>query len=175
MVEDQRFLSGRKDVLSFSTPPLSGDVVVAGPARATLFVSSAGTDADWVVKLIDVFPDSINEQGWGNFPLAGYQMLVRGDVFRGKFRQSYSVPVPFTPNRVTRVSFSLQDVFHRFRRGHRIMVQIQSSWFPLVDRNPQKFLDIYSARPDDFVRATQRVYHTREYPSEIVLPVTHGG
>jgi hypothetical protein len=133
---------------------------VAGPIRATLFVSTTGTDSDWVVKVIDVFPDDEKnpDPNPRNVQLGGYEMLVRGDVLRGKFRNSLSAPEPFEPGAVTKVEFELQDVFHRFKKGHRLMVQVQSSWFPQIDVNPQTFVDIYSAKREDFQKATQRVY-----------------
>jgi hypothetical protein len=150
---------------------LSEEFTVAGPITADLYVSTTGSDADWVVKVIDVFPDSARSESRTSSPMGGYQMLLRGDVMRGKFRNSYSKPEPFVPGRITHVKFTLQDVFHRFRRGHRIMVQIQSSWFPLVDRNPQKFVNIREARESDFQKADHRVYHSAQYPSSIILGV----
>jgi hypothetical protein len=171
MVEDQRFASRRPDVLVFASETLSEDFTVAGPITADLYVSTSGTDADWVVKVIDVFPDSARSESRTSSPMGGYQMLLRGDVMRGKFRNSYSKPEPFVPGRITQVKFTLQDVFHRFRRGHRIMVQIQSSWFPLVDRNPQKFVNIREARESDFQKADHRVYHSAQYPSAVILGV----
>jgi putative CocE/NonD family hydrolase len=160
MVEDQRFASTRTDVLTYSTEPLEGDVTLAGPLTASLFVSTTGTDSDWVVKLIDVYPEDFpnpqpNPQ---NLHMGGYQQLVRGELMRGKFRRGYSTPEPFTPGKQDKVEWVLPDVNHAFRKGHRIMIQVQSSWFPLADRNPQKFVDIYSARESDFVKATERVY-----------------
>ena len=162
MDEDQRFVSGRTDVLVYQTPPLDKDVTLAGPIIPHLVVSTSGTDADWVVKVIDVFPDtSSNDRPLPSAALlAGYQMLLRGDVMRGKFRTGLSTPSPFTPGKPTLVEFELRDVFHRFLKGHRIMVQIQSSWFPLVDRNPGVFEDIYRASDADFRPTRQRVYHT---------------
>ena len=169
MVEDQRFAARRPDVLVYQTPVLDANVIMAGPMEADLFVSTSGTDADWVVKVIDVFPDDTSDAITNLFgvPLAGYQMLVRGEVMRGKFRNSYTNPEPFAPGQLTRVRFTLQDVFHEFRKGHRIMVQIQSSWFPLVDRNPGVFKDIYRAKEEDFRKTTQRVYHSPKHPSAI--------
>jgi predicted acyl esterase len=134
-------------------------------------VSTSGTDSDWVVKVIDVYPNQgsgASSNGSG-FRLDGYQQLVRGDVMRGKFRDSLETSEPFVPNQPTAVQFTLPDVFHTFQAGHRIMVQIQSSWFPLVDRNPQTFVDIYQAKESDFQRATQRIYRSRELPSRIVV------
>jgi hypothetical protein len=173
MVEDQRFAATRSDVLVYQTPPLESGVTVAGPLKASLFVSTSGTDSDWIVKVIDVLPGSASKAGGsaGDARLAGYQMLVRGDVMRGKFRNSLSKPEAFVPGEVTRVEFVLQDVFHTFLQGHRIMVQIQSTWFPMIDLNPQKFVDIYRARASDFQTATQRVYSSGQYPSEISFGV----
>jgi len=168
MIEDQRFAARRPDVSVFESEVLPEDLTVAGPLRASLFVATTGTDADWVVKLIDVFPDTMSRSG-AKTPLGGYQMLVRGEVMRGKFRNSYSNPEPFVPDQITKVDFELQDIFHRFQRGHRLMVQIQSTWFPLVDRNPQKFVDIYSAQPGDFQKARQRIYHSPAYASHLKL------
>ena len=171
--EDQRFAATRPDVLVYETDVLTEDVTLAGPLQAELFVATTGTDADWVVKLIDVLPnDTPNfEPNPKEIQLGGYQMLVRGEVMRGKFRNSFEKPEPFTPNQPTRVSFTLQDVHHRFRKGHRIMVQIQSSWFPLVDRNPQKFVDIYNATEADFQKATHRVYRAGDLRSRLKVKV----
>ena len=173
MTADQRFAARRTDVLSFETEPLDEDVTIAGPITASLYVSTTGSDSDWVVKLIDVYP--------GNFPdpepnprgvrMGGYQQLVRGEPFRGKFRRSFEKPVPFEPGKPDKVEFPLPDVFHTFGRGHRIMVQVQSSWFPLTDRNPQKFMKIDEARPSDFQKATQRVYRSEKMPSGITVGV----
>jgi len=159
MVEDQSFAAKRNDVLTFETGLLLQDVTIAGPITANLFVSTSGTDADWVVKVIDVFPDSAKT--------GSYEMLVRGDIIRGKYRNSYSNPEPFTPDKVTKVTLPLQDVLHTFKKGHRIMVQVQSSWFPLADRNPQKFENIYFANDSDFQKATQRLYFSEQYPSDL--------
>ena len=173
MVEDQRFAARRPDVAVYESEPLAEDLRVAGPMTATLYVSTTGTDADWVVKLIDVFPDDTKdpEPNPRQVRLGGYQMLVRGDVIRGKFRNGLDTPEPFVPGTVTKVPFELQDVFHRFRKGHRVMVQVQSTWFPMIDRNPQIFVDVYRARADDFKRATHRVYSSAEYPSALKVLV----
>ena len=166
MTEDQRFAASRTDVLVFQTPPLDADVEVFGPVGVDLKVSTTGTDSDFVVKLIDVYPgdypDYATPPGTPPNPLAvpmgGYQQLVRGEPFRGKFRRGFEKPVPFEPGKPDRIAFRMPDVAHNFRQGHRIMVQIQSSWFPLTDRNPQKFLEIPKALATDFVKATGRVY-----------------
>jgi uncharacterized protein len=160
MTFDQRFASARPDVLTYETEPLEQDLTVAGPITPVLQVSTSGTDSDFVVKLIDVYPNDYpdpdpNPKG---IHMGGYQQMVRGEPFRGKFRNSFSKPEPFTPGKPEKIEFWMPDVLHTFRTGHRIMVQIQSSWFPLVDRNPQQFLDIPNARPSDFKKATQRVY-----------------
>jgi uncharacterized protein len=171
MTGDQRFAARRADVLVYETEPLEGDVTFAGPVTASLYVSTSGTDSDWIVKLIDVYP--------GDYPdpdpnptgvrMGGYQQLVRGEPFRGRFRESFEKPVPFEPGKPDKVEFELPDVFVTFRRGHRIMVQVQSSWFPLVDRNPQKFVKIDEAKPSDFQKATERVYRSAKMPSGITV------
>lgn len=173
MVEDQRFAARRPDVLVYETEPLKEDLTLAGPLRPVLQVSTTGTDSDWIVKIIDVFPDNAPDPapcppGWH---AAGQQMLVRGDAIRGKFRNSYTTPEPFVPGKPTEVAFTLPDVFHTFRKGHRLMVQIQCSWFPLVDRNPQVFCDIPHAKPSDFRKAEQRVFHSAGLPSRIEAEV----
>jgi uncharacterized protein len=169
MVADQRFASTRTDVLVYETEPLEGDVTVAGPLTPSLFVSTTGTDSDFVVKLIDVYPANFpnNEPNPAGVRMGGYQQLVRGEPMRGKFRNSFEKPEPFEPGKVSKVEFVMPDVLHTFRRGHRIMVQVQSSWFPLVDRNPQKFVDIYHAKPSDFQKATERVYRSKAAPSAL--------
>jgi hypothetical protein len=167
MVADQRFASKRTDVLVYRSDILEEDVTICGPVFANLSVSTSGTDSDWIVKLIDVLPDDTpdNEPNPRDVRMGGYQMLVRGEVLRGKFRTSYENPEPFTPDEVTRIRYNIRDVNHCFLKNHRIMVQVQSSWFPLVDRNPQIFTDIYNASEDNFQKATQRVYFSEEHPS----------
>jgi putative CocE/NonD family hydrolase len=188
MDSDQRFADSRTDVLTYETPVLQEDVTIAGPISPRLFVSTSGTDSDWDVKLIDVYPADYPDNKFDQprpedrdkprtdvppppFTMGGYQQLVRGEPFRGKFRHSFEKPEPFTPGRVEKIDFTMQDVNHTFRRGHRIMVQIQSSWFPLTDRNPQTFVNIPEAKAADFVKATERVYHTKEDASGIVVGV----
>jgi len=171
MAYDQRFTATRPDVLVFQTEPLATDLTIAGSVRPTLFVSTSGTDGDWIVKLIDVHPDSAPADPTTNAKSGGFQELVRGDVMRGKFRNSYSRPEAFVPGKVERVTFGMDDVLHTFKKGHRIMLHIQSSWFPLVDRNPQQFVDIYSAKATDFMKATIRVYRSQQEPSRIELPI----
>jgi len=162
MTADQRFVAHRPDVLTYRTAPLEEDLVVAGPIRVHLDVSTTGTDADWVVKVIDEHPEG---------PLAGYQQLVRGEVMRGKFRNSLEHPEPFVPGQTATVEWELNDVFHAFQKGHRLMVQVQSSWFPLMDRNPQVFTDIYRARPQDFQPARHRLHRSATLASYLELPV----
>jgi len=173
MVEDQRFASRRNDVLTYQTEVLSEDLTVAGPVGVELVASTTGTDSDFVVKLIDVHPDAQPDPDAdpADAGLPGYQQLVRGDVMRGKFRRSFEAPEPFVPGEPATVPFALQDVFHTFRPGHRLMVQVQSTWFPLVDRNPQTFVDIYRAGPADFRKATQRIYHAPGRASRLTLSV----
>lgn len=170
MVEDQRFAARRPDVLVFVSEPLEKPVQIAGRLTANLFVKTTGTDADFVVKLIDVFPDTLPNHP--DRPLAvmgGYQLMVRGDVMRAKFRNSFEHPEPLDTTAVNRISFDMQDAAHTFKKGHRIMVQIQSSWFPLVDRNPQRFMDIYQADVSDFRPAWHHVYFNTRFPSNIDL------
>jgi uncharacterized protein len=169
MIQDQRVAARRPDVLVYEGPVLAEDVRISGPIEARLFVSTTGTDSDWIVKLIDVFPDDYRgkEGEPADSKLGGYQQLVRGDVMRGKFRNGLDKPEPFVPQSPTPVSFRLPDVEHTFRSGHKIMVQVQSTWFPLIDRNPQKFVDIYSAKESDFQKATQRVYRSSKMASHL--------
>jgi putative CocE/NonD family hydrolase len=172
-VEDQRFAASRTDVLVYQTESLEEDLTLAGPLKARLFVSTTGTDADWVVKLIDVYPGDFPnpEPNPAKVKLGGCQQLVRAEVFRGRFRNSFEKPEPFTPGQVTRIEFSMPDILHTFRSGHRVMIHVQSSWFPLVDRNPQTFVNIATARPEDFKKATHRVYRTQQAPSSLVVNV----
>lgn len=163
---DDRLQGRRTDVLVYQTDPLPEDVTLAGPVRPILQVSTTGTDADWIVKLIDVYPsdsrDAACQAKSQQIQLCGYQELVRGEPMRGRFRNGFGHPEPFVPGQRTRVEFVMPDINHMFRRGHRIMVQVQSSWFPLVDINPQTFVDIYTAQPRDFRTATMRVYHSSQ-------------
>jgi putative CocE/NonD family hydrolase len=165
---DQRFAHGRPDVLSWETEPLRADVVIAGDLVAHLFASTTGSDADWVVKLIDVFPDTVG----ANPPMGGYQLMVSGEILRGRFRRSFERPEAITPGRVLEYTVRLPPQAYRFQRGHRIMVQVQSTWFPLYDRNPQTFVpSIFAARASDFRARTHRVWRTARAPSHLVLPV----
>jgi putative CocE/NonD family hydrolase len=173
MVADQRFAARRPDVLVYETEVLEKDVTIAGPISVELHVSTTGTDSDWVVKLIDVYPNDypdpkVNPTG---VRMGGFQQLVRGDVMRGKFRNDFEKPEPFTPGRPTVVRFTMQDCYHTFRSGHRIMVQVQSTWFPLVDRNPQTFVTIPNAKETDYRKATQRVYRARDQASRVTVLV----
>jgi putative CocE/NonD family hydrolase len=176
MTDDQRFAARRPDVAVYQTVMLAKDTTLAGPVLAQLCVSTSGTDSDWVVKLIDVFPNDAKD--YPNMTqgkhLGGYQMMVRSEVIRGRFRNSYEHPEPFVANEPTVVKLPLQDVLHTFAKGHRIMVQIQSTWFPLVDRNPQKYVpNIFLADDKDFTKTTQRVYRSKKHPTRLdvgVLP-----
>ncbi len=173
MTDDQRFAARRPDVMVYESDVLTEAVTLTGPIVADLFVSTTGTDADYVVKLIDVFPDTLRDYPTNDksVPMAGYQMLVRGEVFRGRYRNSFETPEPFKPGEVTSVRFELPDVAHTFKKGHRIMVQVQNSWFPLVDRNPQTFVNIYEADEEDFQKATHRIYHDARRPSGVKVLV----
>ena len=176
MTDDQRFASRRPDVLVYQTEVLEEDITLVGPLLADLWVSTSGTGSDWIVKLIDVLPPDAPDRG--NLPrgmhMGDYQMLVRSESMRGRFRNDPANPEPFIPHRPTKVVLPLQDVLHTFKRGHRIMIHIQSSWFPLVDRNPQTYVDnIFLAEEEDFIKATQRVYRSSQRPSQVrvgILP-----
>ncbi|EYF02503.1 CocE/NonD family hydrolase [Chondromyces apiculatus] len=176
MVEDQRFASRRPDVLVYQTEPLEEDLTLAGPVEAELWVSTTGTDADWVVKVIDVHPGKVGETPDGGKDLGGYHRLVRAEAFRGRFRESYAQPAPFEPDTVTRVRFTLWDQMHTFKKGHRIMVHVQSTWFPFIDRNPQSFVpNIFEADELDFVQATHRVHRDGAHPSHVTIRVLPAG
>ena len=168
MNDDQRFAARRTDVLVYQTPILENDLTLAGPIVADLMVALSGTDADFVVKLVDVFPDDFQYESGSSYLMGGYQMLVRGEIMRGKYRNSFEKPVPFEVNKPTKVKFELPDVAHTFKKGHRMMIQIQSSWFPIVDRNPQQFMNIYEAKNEDFKKATIKIFHNA---STISLPI----
>lgn len=172
MTDDQRFAWQRPDVVSYEMP-IREDMTIAGPVTANLSVSTTGTDADFVVKIIDVFPDSAKNDpaNPSHIKMSGYQMLVRGEVMRARYRKSFSAPEALRPNTVETVSFTIPDINHTFKKGHRLMVQIQSSWFPLVDRNPQKFVNIYTAKESDFQKATHRVYRNSQNQSFIDVGV----
>jgi putative CocE/NonD family hydrolase len=178
LLQDQRFVEHRPDVMTWKTDPLTEDVVVTGNIVADLFASTSGSDGDWIVKLIDVYPDDYqkitdedSQKGAGPV-LNGYELIVADDVLRGRFRNSLDTPEPITPNKVTEFKIDLHPNNHAFLKGHRIMVQVQSTWFPLYDRNPQKFVEnIYKASDEDYVKATQKIYRSRDAASSIILPV----
>lgn len=168
MTADQRYASRRPDVLAYQTAPLTEDLTLAGPIEAELHVATTGTDADWVVKVIDVFPPDAGMNTTTAKNMGGYQMMVRSEVIRGRFRDSYEKPKPFVPGEPARITLPLQDVLHTFRKGHRIMVQVNCTWFPLVDRNPQKYVpNIFDAADSDFVPATQTVFRSAARPSAV--------
>ena len=168
LVEDQRFVDDRADVLSWESAPLKEDMTIAGEVVAKLFASTTGTDADWIVKLIDVYPEHYPDN-WG---LAGYQLMVSNEVFRGRYRKGFETPAPIPAGTVQPYTFSLHTQNYTFKAGHRVMVQVQSTWFPLIDRNPQTFTSsIFDADEKDFVRATHRVYRSARYPSRVEVPV----
>ena len=168
LLEDQRFVHERPDVLSWSTEPLTQDLTISGDIVASLFASTSASDADWIVKVIDVYPERMDSTP----ELAGYQLMVANEVFRGRYVDGYDRPRPLVPGRVERFTIDLHPQEYTFLRGHRIMVQVQSTWFPLIDRNPQRYVpNIFRARSSDFVRATHVVYHSGRFPSHIELPV----
>ena len=181
MTEDQRFAAMRPDVLVYQTEPLTEDMTVAGDIKPYLFISSSGTDSDFVVKLIDVFPDDFNypegvkppeNSAFSVFQPGGYQMLLRGEPMPARFRNSFEKAEPLKPNEVTKLEYTMPGIVHTFKKGHRIMVQIQSTWFPLVARNPQKFVPNYmQAWNEDFQKATEKVYFGGKSGSMIVLPI----
>jgi putative CocE/NonD family hydrolase len=182
MVDDQRFASYRPDVLVYETNPLDEDVTIAGPVSPKLKIASSGTDSDFDVKLIDVYPEDYPDPDPGlhgskrildepPLHMGGYQQLLRGEPFRAKFRNSWEKPEPLTPGKEADINFTMPDLFHTFRRGHRIMVQVESSWFPLTDRNPQTFTDIPKARPEDFQKATEQIFRQKDAASGVEVMV----
>jgi putative CocE/NonD family hydrolase len=173
MAEDQRFASERPDVLTFQTDSLADDVTLTGEIIANLMVSTTGTDADFIVKVIDVWPagSTLTQDGQQAVQMDGYQQMVRAEVLRGKFRNSFSKPEPFVKDKIEKVTVKLNETAHTFKKGHRIMVQVQSSWFPLVDRNPQKFLNIFEANEADFQKSKITIHHSSKHSSSILLPV----
>ena len=176
MTDDQRFAERRADVLTFKTAVLENDLTLAGPVIADIATAISTTDADFVVKIIDVFPDDFtypdsSKNNGKDYPMWGYEMLVRGEIMRGKYRNSFEKPEAFTPNKITNVKYELPDVAHTFKKGHRLMIQIQSSWFPLADRNPQQFMNIYKADEKDYKKATIKIYHNGANQTKFVLPV----
>ncbi|HUS02677.1 MAG TPA: CocE/NonD family hydrolase, partial [Chitinophagaceae bacterium] len=167
-VEDQRFIYTRPDVVSFTSDPLKGDLVITGRITAHIFASTTATDADWVVKLIDVYPDVDGQ----NLLMSQYQLPVAMEVFRGRFRKSFEKPQPMVPNKPEEFTIDLHQVNHAFKKGHRLMIQVQSTWFPLIDRNPQKYVvNIFEAKESDFIKATHTIYFSAKYPTHIELPV----
>jgi len=174
LVQDQRFVDNRPDVLTWQTDELQEDVTIAGNVTARLFASTTGTDSDWVVKLIDVYPQKVPS----DWKLSGYELMIADEIFRGRYRKSYEAPEPLVAGEITPFTFSLHTADHVFQKGHRIMVQVQSTWFPLYDRNPQKFVpNIFEAKESDYQKATQRIYRSKEYPSHVevsVLPESAG-
>lgn len=173
MTDDQRFAARRPDVLVYETDTLQQDMTLTGPITADLFASLTTTDADFVVKLIDVFPDNFKypDSVKIDYPMGGYQMLVRAEIMRGRYRNSFEKPEPFTPGNITEVKYELPDVAHTFKKGHRIMVQIQSTWFPLADRNPQQFINPYTCLTKDLIKSTITIYHTPGSVTKLTLPV----
>ena len=166
LAEDQRFVSGRKDLKNFVTPVLDHDVTVTGDVTADLFASTTGSDADWVVKLIDVYPDDAPA------PMAGYQLMIAEEIFRGRYRESFEKPEPITPGKVEEYKWSLHGADHTFLKGHRIMVEVQSSWFPLYDRNPQTFVpNIMTAPASAYSGQTVSIYGSAQYPSHLDVSV----
>ena len=171
LVEDQRFVDQRPDVLSWESPPLEEDLTIAGDIHAHLFASTSGSDADWIVKLIDVYPEHMP----GNWQMSGFQLMVSNEVFRGRYRKSFEKPQAIVPGAVVEYPFSLHTQNYTFKKGHRLMVQVQSSWFPIIDRNPQTFVpNIFEARESDFKAATQRIYRSAAQPSHVSIPVVAG-
>jgi len=170
LLTDQRAVDGRPDVLTYISEPLTAPLHIGGAPTVNLFAATSGTDSDWVVKLIDLYPEEVPSDSGGH--MGGYQLPVAMDIFRGRYRESLSHPSPIPPGKVQQYRFALPQVNHVFLPGHRLMVQIQSSWFPLYDRNPQSYVDnIFFARPEDYRKATQRVYHSGAAASFIGLPV----
>ncbi len=168
LLEDQRFVDNRPDTVSWQTPPLAQNLAISGDIVAHLFASTTGTDSDWIVKLIDVYPD-IDRQ---DLSMSGYELIIADEVFRGRFRYSFERPEPIVPNKITAYTIDLHTTNHCFLKGHRIMVQVQSSWFPIIDRNPQKYVpNIFLASGSDYIEAKQRIYRSRQFPSYIELPV----
>lgn len=179
MLDDQRFATNRPDVITFVTEPLTDTLTLAGPIEVELMTAISSTDADFMVKVIDVYPENFrypkeatNYLKNAHYPMSGYQQLVRGDLFRGRFRSGFDNPTPFVPNKITPVNYTLYDVAHSFLPGHRLMIQIQSSWFPIIDRNPQKFIDTYHCTEDDFeMKQDIKIYHQKNAATRLILPL----
>jgi putative CocE/NonD family hydrolase len=175
LVQDQRFVDHRPDVLSLSTEPLSADLHVAGNVVTELFASTSGTDSDWAVKLIDVYPEDAPTDPATKTPMGGYQLIIADEILRARFRNSFEHPEPLEANKPVKYSIDLHGADHLFLKGHRIMVQVQSSWFPIYDRNPQRFVrNIFQASADAYQKASQRIYHSAAMPSALILPVMEG-
>ncbi len=168
LVEDQRFVDGRPDVLTWESDTLTEDITVSGKIVANVFASTSGTDSDWIVKLIDVYPDKYEPDK----TMSGYQLMIAGDVFRGRYLKSFERPEPLRANAVNHYQIGFPANDHTFKKGHRIMVQVQSTWFPVIDRNPQTFVpNIFLAKESDFQRATQKVFRSGQHASYIALPI----
>ena len=168
LTEDQRFVDNRPDVLTWQTDTLTSDVTVTGNLLAQLYAATSGTDADWVVKLIDVYPQEYKKE----LKMSGYELMIAADVLRGRYRKGFTKPEPATPGKVEQYDIDLHGIDHVFKKGHKIMVQVQSTWFPIIDRNPQKYVpNIYKAKAEDYVKATEYIYHTIGAASSIALPV----
>jgi putative CocE/NonD family hydrolase len=168
LLEDQRFAHNRPDVLSWESEPLQEEVAITGDIAAHLFASTSGTDCDWIVKLIDVYPENYSK----DIKMSGYQLMIANEVFRGRFRNSFEKSEPIVPNQVNEYVIDLHSINHRFDVGHRIMVQVQSTWFPVIDRNPQKYVEnIFLAKGSDYQAATQRVFRSQQFPSHVSVPV----
>ena len=171
LVQDQRFVEKRPDVRTWQTDELTEDVTLTGQVTAKLFASTTGSDADWVVKLIDVYPQKADS----DLSLAGYELMIADEIFRGRYRNSYSKPEPLVPGEITPFTIDLHTADHVFKKGHRIMVQVQSTWFPLYDRNPQKFVpNIFEAKESDYQKATEKIYRSSKYPSRVEIAVPGG-
>jgi hypothetical protein len=172
LVQDQRFVDQRPDVLTWQTEELQEDITLAGQVTAKLFASTSGSDSDWIVKLIDVYPQKF-EQDW---KLSGYELMISDEIFRGRFHNSFEKPQPLIPGEVTPFTIDLHTQNHVFKKGHRIMVQVQSTWFPVYDRNPQKFVpNIFEAKETDYQKATQRIYRSKHFPSSVEISVLPAG
>jgi putative CocE/NonD family hydrolase len=179
MLDDQRFATSRPDVITFVTEPLTDTLTLAGPIEVELMTAISSTDADFMVKVIDVYPERFrySKEASGylknhQYPMSGFQQLVRGELFRGRFRTGFNNPQPFTPNEITPVNYTLYDVAHSFLPGHRLMIQIQSSWFPIIDRNPQKFIDTYHCTVEDFeMKQNIKIFHQEGAATRLLLPI----
>jgi putative CocE/NonD family hydrolase len=168
LVEDQRFVDHRPDVLTFESDPLNDDVTISGKVAANIFASTSGTDSDWIVKVIDVYPEKFESDQ----TMSGFQLMIAGDVFRGRYLKSFEKPEALVANSINRYQIGFPANDHTFKKGHRIMVQIQSTWFPVIDRNPQKFVpNIFKATESDFQPATQKVFRSGQHASYVSLPV----